>query len=202
MFQLNEFSYGGVNYSAENALDKIKEIHDYVISTINVILTEILTQIPNCLSNAQRIQEIQFKHVLKEREGKTYTEYVSFFIDVPNNLSDLPVEIKVRPVIIRPSGEIYSFDFQFDKIFIRKAGSEETDILGVATLKNGKAANEFYRAYEVKPCKQIDYMLYAENFNTTYAEKDLSINFDAMDGTIVIIQDDKTAVEQAESDTD
>ena len=202
VFQLNEFSYGGVNYSAENALDKIKEIHDYVISTIDVILAEILTQIPNCLSNNRRIQEIHFKHVLKEREGKKYTKYISFFIDVSNNLLDLPAEIKVHPLIIKPSGKIFSFDFQFDKIFIRKADSEETDILGVATLKNGKAANEFYRAYEVKPCKQIDYMLYAENFNTTYAEKDLSINLGAIDGTIVIIKDDKTTIEQAECDTD
>lgn len=156
VFKLNAFSYGNVNYPAENALDKIKEIHDYVISTINAILSEILAQIPNCFSNTQRVQEIHYKSVFTEREGKSYAEYISFFIDVPNDLSDLPTEIKVYPLIIKPNDEIYSFDFQFDKIFIRKEGSEETDILGVATIKNGVSTNEFYRVYEVKPCQQID----------------------------------------------
>lgn len=190
-FQLNAFSYGDTDYPAENALDKIKEIHDYVISTIDAILSEILLQIPNCFANTQRIQEIHYKQVFTEREGKTYTEYVSFFIDVPNNLSDLPAEIKVYPLIIKPNNEIYSFDFRFDKIFIRKAGSEETDILGVATLKNGLATNEFYRIYEVKPCTQIDYGLYVANFKATYDGMRMSMNLYAMDGVMLFIKDDK-----------
>lgn len=195
VFQLNAFSYGDTDYPAENALDKIKEIHDYVISTIDAILSEILVQIPNCLANTQRIQEIHYKQVFTEREGKTYTEYVSFFIDVPNNLSDLPAEIKVYPLIIKPNNEIYSFDFRFDKIFIRKAGSEETDILGVATLKNGLATNEFYRIYEVKPCTRLDYGLYVANFKTTYNGMRMSMNLYAMDGVMLFIQDDKAATE-------
>lgn len=191
VFQLNAFSYGDTDYPAENALDKIKEIHDYVISTVDAILSEILVQIPNCLANTQRIQEIHYKQVFTEREGKTYTEYVSFFIDVPNNLSDLPAEIKVYPLIIKPNNEIYSFDFRFDKIFIRKAGSEETDILGVANLKNGLATNEFYRIYEVKPCTQIDYGLYVANFIATYDGMRISMNLYAMDGVMLFIKDDK-----------
>lgn len=191
IFQLNAFSYGDIDYPAENALDKIKEIHDYVISTIDAILSEILVQIPNCLANTQRIQEIHYKQVFTEREGKTYTKYVSFFIDVPNNLSDLPAEIKVYPLIIKPNNEIYSFDFRFDKIFIRKAGSEETDILGVANLKNGLATNEFYRIYEVKPCTQIDYGLYVANFKAAYDGMRMSMNLYAMDGVMLFIKDYK-----------
>lgn len=202
VFQLNAFSYGNVNYPVVNALDKIKEIHDYVISTVDAILNEILTQVPNCFSNTQRIQEIHYKQVFTEREGKTYTEYISFFIDVPNDLSDLPAEIKVYPLIIKPNDEIYSFDFRFDKIFIRKAGSEETDILGVATLKNGMATNEFYRVYEVKPCRQIDYGLYAANFKTTYDGMRLSMNLCAMDGVMIFIKDDATTAEPTENNTD
>lgn len=201
VFQLNAFSYGDVNYPAENALDKIKEIHDYVISTIDGILSEILCQIPNCFSNNQRIQEIHYKHVFTEREGKTYTEYISFFIDVPNDLSDLPTEIKVYPLIIKPNNEIYSFDFRFEKIFIRKAGSEENNILGVATLKNGIATNEFYRIYEVKPCRQVDYGMYVANFKTTYNGTRLSMNLYAMDGVMLFINDDPTSTEPVEADT-
>ena len=201
VFQLNAFSYGDTDYPAENALDKIKEIHDYIISTIDAILSEILLQIPNCFANTQRIQEIHYKQVFTEREGKTYTEYVSFFIDVPNNLSDLPAEIKVYPLIIKPNNEIYSFDFRFDKIFIRKAGSEETDILGVATLKNGLATNEFYRIYEVKPCTQIDYGLYVANFKTAYNGMRMSMNLYAMDGVMLFIQDDKAPAEPEENNS-
>lgn len=202
IFQLNSFSYGDSNYPAENALNKIKEIHDYVIGTIDNILSEILSQVPNCFSNTQRVQEIHYKYVFTEHEGKTYTEYVSFFIDVPNSLSDLPAEIKVYPLIIKPNDEIYSFDFRFDKIFIRKAGSEETDILGVATLKNGVATNEFYREYEVKPCRQIDYGLYVANFKTAYDGMRFSMNLYAMDGVMIFIKDDKTTTEATENNVD
>ena len=162
-------------------------------------MSEILTQIPNCFSNIQRVQEIHYKQVFTEREGKTYTEYISFFIDVPNDLSDLPQEIKVYPIIVKPNDEIYSFDFQFDKIFIRKAGSEETDILGVATLKNGLATNEFYRVFEVKPCRQVDYGLYVANFKTTYDGKRLFMNLYAMDGIMVFIKDEKHPVEPVDN---
>ena len=86
----------------------------------------------------------QYVQSLYETLG--YTDYISFFIDVPNDISDLPTEIKVYPLIIKPNNEIYSFDFRFDKIFIRKSGSDEENIVGVATLKNGLATNEFYRA--------------------------------------------------------
>lgn len=88
-FQINAFSYGDHPYPAENALDKIHEIQDYVIKTIDVILSELLLQIPNCFSNSQRIQEIHYKQVFTERDGKSYIEYMSFFIDVPNDIFDL-----------------------------------------------------------------------------------------------------------------
>lgn len=198
-FQLNSFSYGGIIYPSENALDKIKEIHDYVIVTIDAILSEILVQVPNCLSNTQRVQEIHYKQVFTERDGKNYPEYVSFFIDVPNALSDLPSEIKVYPLIIKPNDEIYSFDFRFDKIFIRKAGSDENDIVGVAKLKNGLATNEFYRVYEVEPCGRIDYGLYVANFKTDYAGLRFSVNLCAMDGVMIFIKDDEVSAESADN---
>lgn len=190
VFQINAFSYGDDNYPAEDALNKIIEIHDYILNIVEEILCEILLQIPNCISNTQRVQEIHYKQVFTEKDAKIYTEYISFFIDVPNNLSDLPPEIKVYPLIVKPNDEIYSFDFRFDKIFIRKAGSEENDILGVATLKNGLATNEFYRIYEVKPCSQIDYGMYVANFKTTYDGKSLKMNLYAMDGVMIFIKDE------------
>lgn len=119
IFKINAFSYGGVNYGEVNALDKILELRDYVYATVDVLLQELLQQIPNCIANSQRIQEIHYKQVFTEKDGKTYVNYISFFIDVPNDISNLPTEIKVYPLIVKPNDEIYSFDFKFDKIFIR-----------------------------------------------------------------------------------
>lgn len=96
------------------------------------------------------------------------------------------------PLIIKPNDEIYSFDFRFDKIFIRKSGSEEDNVVGVATLKNGVATNEFYRIYEVKPCHQVDYYLYITNFKTTYTSMKLKMNLYAMEGVMLFIKEEKS----------
>lgn len=186
IFQISSFSYGGTTYPAVDALAKIKDIHDYVLTTVDEILDEIMNQVPNCISNSQRIQEIHYKQVYNTKEGKTCLDYISFFIDVPNGISDLPNEIKVYPLIIKPNDEIYSFDFRFDKIFIRKAGTEE-DIVGVATLKNGIDTNEFYRIYEVRACQETEYGLYILNFVDTYKSQKLNMNNYAMEGTMLFI---------------
>lgn len=184
VFQINSFNYGGKLYEAENALNKIKKIHNYVVTTVDVILEEIMQLIPNCHSNSQRIQEITYKMVYKE--GKKL-DYMSFFIDVPNGVEDLPNEIKVYPLIVKPDDKIYSCDFRFDKIFIRKNGTEENGIVGVATLKNGLDTNEFYRVYEVSECRLVDYYCYIHNFSETY--KSLRMKFDiyAMEGRMIFI---------------
>ena len=158
-FEINSFSYGGVSYPTEDALSKIEEIRNYVNDTVDEVLKEILNQLPNCISNGQRIQEIHYKQVYSEHEGKTCVEYISFFIDAPNDISDLPSKIIVYPLIIKPNNEIYSFDFRFERIFIRKQGSDENAIVGIATLKNELDTNEFYRVYEVTACRQIEYGL-------------------------------------------
>ena len=190
-FEINSFSYGGVSYPTENALSKIEEIRNFVNDTIDEMLKEILNQLPNCISNGQRIQEIHYKQVYSEHEGKTCMEYISFFIDVPNDISDLPSEIKVYPLIIKPNNEIYSFDFRFDKIFIRKQGSDENAIVGVATLKNGLDTNEFYRVYEVTACSQFDYGLYLATFKEMYKEQKLHMNIYAMDGIMLFLRDEE-----------
>ena len=108
-FEINSFSYGGVSYPTEDALSKIEEIRNYVNDTVDEVLKEILNQLPNCISNGQRIQEIHYKQVYSEHEGKTCVEYISFFIDAPNDISDLPSEIIVYPLIIKPNNEISCF---------------------------------------------------------------------------------------------
>ena len=120
VFMFNEFCYDGTFYSSENAIDKISELNEYVLLTVDTILCEVLVQTPNCFDNTQRIQSIRFRQVFHEESGKQLLQYISFFIEVETDLTDLPQEIKVMPLIIKPNGEIYSFDFKFDKISIKK----------------------------------------------------------------------------------
>lgn len=189
-FKINAFSYGKENYNEVNVLDKIFELREYILTTVDVILQELLRQIPNCISNKQRIQEIHYKIVKQafgEKNGKERVNYIAFFIDVPNDISDLPAEIKVYPLIVKPNDEIYSFNFKFDKIFVRKSGTDESSIVGVATPKNDINSNEFYRIYKVNACEQKDYLTYIYTFGDVYKSQKININIFAMDGVIVYL---------------
>lgn len=186
-FSLNEFCYDGTYYPSENAIDKIQELNNYVTQTIEAILEEVLLQIPNCYDNSHRIQAIKYKQIFQETEKGSVLEYMSFFIEVEQDLSELPQEIKVLPLIIKPNDEIYSFDFKFDKIFIKKKGSTESDIIGCAHMKNGLETNEFYRTFTVTPCDLIEYYKYISTFKNTYSK--ITFNIYAMEGEMLFIKD-------------
>lgn len=94
-------------------------------------------------------------------------------------------QIKVLPLIIKPDDEIYSFDFKFDKIFIKKKGEDESSIIGCAILKNGLETNEFYRVFEVKPCGMKDYFEYIATFKNKYSK--ITMNIYAMEGNVIFI---------------
>lgn len=186
-FLIKDFIYDGIPYPLVNALDKVKEVNDYVQQKAEEILTEVKDQLPNCLNNSQRIQNISFKQVMKENAQSKAVEYISFFIDVQNDISELHNEIKVLPLLVKPNDEIYSFDFRIKKIFIRKKGSEEDGIVGYAELKNGLETHEFYRIFEVHPCGIDEYHKYIFNFVNDYPQ--VTLNYYAMEGTIIICKD-------------
>lgn len=167
------------------ALVKVKEIYHYVINTVDNILEEVLNQVPNCLDNSQRIQEIKFKMQVQKNENKDKVDFIAFFIEVENDLSELPSEIKVYPLIVKPNGEIYSFDFRYDKLFVKRSNTnkEEDSIIGCAELKNGLETNEIYRVFEVKACSFLDYLKYQSEFNNRIQK--ISMNFYAMEGQII-----------------
>lgn len=184
-FYINEFCYNNSFYKQVEALVRVKEIYDYVISTVDNILEEVLKQVPNCLDNSQRIQEIKFKMQVQKNESGDEIDFITFYIDVENDLSELPSEIKVYPLIVKPNGEIYSFDFRFEKLFVkrRNTNNEADSIVGCAELKNGLETNEFYRVFEVKACTFLDYIKYQAEFNNRTQK--ISMNFYAMEGQII-----------------
>lgn len=182
---INEFCYNDVFYEQVDALIKIKEIYDYVIRTVDNILKEVHSQVPNCLDNSQRIQDIKFNMQVQKKENGDKIDFITFYIEVENDLSELPSEIKVYPLIIKPNDEIYSFDFRFDKLFVkrRNTNNEVDSIVGCAELKNGLETNEFYRIFDVKACSYLDYIKYQTEFNNR--NQKISMNFYAMEGQIV-----------------
>ncbi|MGD9678907.1 MAG: hypothetical protein AB7V16_11255 [Vulcanibacillus sp.] len=183
-FLIREFVYKGVAYPTVNALNKVKETNDYVMKIVEDILMEVQDQLPNCLDNRKRVQTISFKQIVNKNQESGVIEYIAFFIDVQNDISELTKEIKVLPLIINTNNEIYSFDFKFHKIFIRKKGCEEDGIVGCAELKNGLETNELYRIFEVRACDLEEYNNYIFSFAHNYPK--ITINYGAMEGSIIL----------------
>lgn len=191
-FIIKEFTYTDRNdiyhYPNADALLKVKEVYEYVLITIEDILAEIKNQLHNCLDNNSRIQNIKYKVQIKQTEKGDVTDYIIFFIEVENNLNELPPEIKVLPLIIKPNDEIYSFDFQFDTIFIKLKSGDESSIIGCAKRKNNVSTNELYKTFVVSPCSQEEYIKYLAFFKDNYKES-ITINPYAMEGTMIFYKD-------------
>ncbi|MGE7694968.1 hypothetical protein ACQKNC_12745 [Lysinibacillus sp. NPDC094177] len=185
-FYINEFYYDNRLYEKQNALVKVKEIYDYVIKTVENILKEFINQVPNCLDNSKRFQEIKFKMQVQRNESGEKLDFITFYIEVENDLSELPTNIKVYPLLIKPNGEIYSFDFRFDKLFIkrRNVNNDENSIVGYAELKNGLETNEFYRVFEVKAGTYSDFIKYLSEFKNR--NQTISMDLHAMEGQIIV----------------
>lgn len=186
-FIIQEFINSGIAYPVQDAITMVKKANKYINDTVEAILTEVQNQLPNCVDNSQRIHNISFKFVAKQLEKGIQNDYMSFFIDVEDDISELPTEIKVLPLIIKPNDDIYSFDFRFKKIFIRKKGTDEDGIIGCAEIKNGFDTNEFYRIFTVHSCNITEYYSYISRFTQEYSN--ITVNFAAMEGSTIIYQD-------------
>lgn len=186
-FIIQEFINSGVTYPTQNAITVVKQSNKYINDMVEKILAEVENQLLNCVDNSQRIHNIRFKFVAKQLDKGIQWDYMSFFIDVENDINELPSEIKVLPLIVKPNDDIYSFDFRFKKIFIRKKGTEEDGIIGCAEIKNGFDTNEFYRIFTVRACNITEYYSYISTFTQEYPK--ISVNFAAMEGSTIIYQD-------------
>lgn len=180
-FQIGGFSYDGTKFPAYDAITKIREIQAYVKQTIDEILLETEQQVPHCLDTKRRIQNLNFHMQVQKHDGVSSVDFISFFIYVNDDLSELPSEINVYPLIVKPNDDIYSFDFRFEEIFIKK--KSDNSIVGIAKLKNGLSTTEVYRTFTVSPCNESEYASYLFNFKKKY--KSIHLDFYAMEGQIV-----------------
>lgn len=181
-FQIESFNYGTIKYPVVDAIEKVRGIRTYVNTTVEQILHETARQVPNCIGTERRIQNLNYKMQMSGSEGKCSVDHISFFIDVDNDISELQQEINVYPLIIKPNGEIYSFDFRFEEIFIKR--KTDNNIVGVAKLKNGLSDKEVYRTFTVFSCDVGEYVRYLADFKQKYPSP--SFNLCALEGQIII----------------
>ena len=85
-FEIREFINDGVVYPSKDAITTVRGANQYISDFIETVLTEVKTQLPNCVDNSHRIHNISFKLLVKELETGVQVNYISFFIDVQNDL--------------------------------------------------------------------------------------------------------------------
>ena len=186
-FEISEFIYGGTTFNSVDAMQKVLAVKNAVGDYIDAALTEINAQVPNCTNNSKRFQQLKFKQIFRETAVGNQLDYMSYFLEVDNDLSDIPAEIKVMPLLINSDNEVNSFVLDLDEIFITKKDQRESGVIGVATAKPTTGTNELYRTYEVKPCTLHDYYLYASNFTNKYHKHHM--NFNALEGEIIFFKE-------------
>lgn len=184
VFVINEFS-NGKTFAQKDVIDEMNLIEEYIQNVVDAVLVEIKVQLPNRLDVSSRIQDLQFKVVVKENKESNANQYVSFFIEAQKDLTELKNEIKVYPIIIKENGDVYDFEFSFPKIFVKKVGGGEESIIGIAELKENQQTNEVYKTYIVRNCDFVEYIMYIDKFVENYPK--VPLNYTAMTGTIVSI---------------
>ncbi|WP_312060005.1 hypothetical protein [Anaerotignum sp.] len=184
-FQISNFTYRTNSYPSMDALLKTTKVKNNVINLIEDVLAELIIQVPNCVNNRNRFHSIHFKQVLQETDKGNIQKYVTYFIEVENDLNELPEQIKVMPLAIKPNNEIYSFVLNIDKIFISIKGKGESGIIGIASLQASKNSNNIYKTYNITPCTLPMYFEYIENYSKNY--RNTTFNYFAMEGEIIIL---------------
>lgn len=186
-FEINEFCYKGITYSKVDVIQKVTDVKSEVDNLIDSTLTELFNQIPNCIDNDNRYQKLRVRMICKEKEDKSCIEYITYLIEVNREITELPSEIKVMPLLIDSNGEVYSYVLDLNEIFVCVKDKGESGIIGMATAKQNVDSNEIYRSFEVKPCTIVDYYNYISNFTTTYSNHHM--NFNAIEGELISYKD-------------
>jgi len=195
-FQIANFIYRGTPYQSVDAMSKITIVKSEVNKLIEDVLTELVCQVSNCVNNNSRYQSIRFKQILQETDKGSILKYMAYFIEVENDLSELPTQIKVMPLIIKPNDKIYSFVLNIDNIFITLKGKGEEGIIGVATIQCDTDSNEMYKTYSISACTMSTYYEYLINFEKNHQY--ITFNYEAMEGEVIILNEDKDSGGEAE----
>ncbi|MEG0834584.1 MAG: hypothetical protein RR413_03975 [Christensenellaceae bacterium] len=182
-FKIMNFVKNKQIFAEEDAISKIEETYNFTVDSIEKILNEIIIYLPNCLKNDNRIQNVKFEQVFRKDKSSTAVEYTILFIEVKNELSELPSDLAIHPLLIKANQEIFEYNIPFDTIFIRKQG-KSNNIVGCATKTSIRENDNYYVHYSVRSCTKEEYDQYLSNFRTKYPS--CSFNMCAMEGIITL----------------
>ena len=158
----------------------LQEAADYV----ETVLAELIIQIPHAIGTSSRYHTISFKSQIRERDGKSFVDYVVYFLEVENGIIDLPSEISILPLTIKPNGEIEDHRLDMDTLFVTIKGQEENGICGIAKVDPNQRKSALYQKYIVKPASDEDFYDYLSTFKADYENH--KFQFKAMEGSFVM----------------
>lgn len=188
-FILCAFNFRGTTYPEYEAIAKMDIVLQEVEKYIEAVLAELIIQVPNAIGTSSRYHSVSFKSQLREREGKSYVDYVVYFLEVENGITDLPSEISILPLVIKPDGTIEEHILDMDTLFVTIKGQEEDGICGIAKVNHAQRKGAVYRKYTIQPATVDDFYDYYSTFKQDYA--DHKFQFKAMEGSFVIYKMDE-----------
>ena len=197
-FVLCAFNYKGNDFPEFEAITKMDTVMQEVEDYIEAVLAELITQIPNAIGTSSRHHSVSFKSQLREHDGKSYVDYVVYFLEVKNGITDLPSEISILPLVIKPDGIIENHMLDMDTLFVTVKGQEEDGICGIAKVVPNQRKNAVYRKYMIQPASVDDFYDYYSTFKENYV--DHKFHFKAMDGSFVIYKMDGEPEEKPQSE--
>ena len=185
-FKIMPFICNGVMYPEEDAVLKMDAVSKAVEDYIEVVLNELMNQIQHCQGTTQRFHTVRYKTQLKETEGKSYLDYIVYFIEVEHGIQDLPPQISLLPLMIMPDGKVQHTRIPAKKIFVTLKGQEEQAVCGYAEEEISQNSTDMYRKYNIHQGSKDDYYDYLANFERDYANTTFPLK--AMDGKMLIYQ--------------
>lgn len=198
-FVICAFSYRGIDYPKVDAIVKMDTVMKEVENYIDTILTELNNQVPNATGTSSRYHGVSFKSQIRKHDKQSFIDYVVYFLEVDNGLVDLPSEISILPLAIKPDGEIEDHQLDMDKLFVTIKGQKERGICGIAEVDPNQNKKALYRKYTVKPASVDDFFDYLSTFKEDY--KNHKFEFGGMEGTVVMYTMDKEPEEKSQDDT-
>lgn len=186
-FEINAFHQKGKTYPRIDAIKKVIDVKNVIEKLIEDVLNEIIAQVPNCIDNTKRFHTLKFKQVFKETDGGSILQYMVYFIEVKEDLNEIPSEINVMPLMIQSGGDICSYVLDLDEIFITIEGKAEQGIIGIARFSGNGDSNDLYRTYIVEPCTMHEFHKYVATFHEKYNR--VHINANAIAGEIISIRE-------------
>lgn len=172
-FIINDFIYGKKKYEGQVVSKITSDCKNFVINAINRFFDVFLNADTVAIKRRNIITDIKYESLTKGN----ITEYISFFIDVKPDSTDLKEifggdVIYVRPISVDKEYNIYEDKtFCFDKIFIRVSSTDR--IIGIAKIDTVDET-PYYKKYNVVACSNEEYSNYKTRFKDNYTRVRIS----------------------------